>query len=687
MIIKMLNNLKLRTHMMISIGTIAFLAFAVTITFVSIRTGRMAEVEAMDKAREIANRYGNSVKAEIDEGMGAVRTLARAFEGIKKSGATPDRKVMNEIIAQVLSDNSGFIGMASCWEPDALDGRDSEFANTPNHDKTGRYIPYLYREGGGIKSMALEVYETEGWYTRARSTGDETITSPFVYRVGNKDVLMTTMSSPIRHNGRFAGIVTADIDLSGFNKVVSEIKVFETGYISIISNDGIYVSHPDAERIGKPFFSTNPWAQPFMGKIKSGKGFITESHSETSGEYVERICVPIKVGRTTTPWAVLVSIPHDKITAEARSLMYMEIGIGALSLLALLVVIFIITRSITTPLIKGVGFAQRMSDGDFTHKLDIDQKDEIGVLARALNSMTSNIGAIFRDVKSGVETLHSSSTELSAISQQMAAGSEETSGKSGKVNNAALDMNANMNSVAAASEQAMTNLNLVAAATEEMSSTINEIAENTENARGITGNAVEQARSASGRVNELGEAAREIGKVTQVITDISEQTNLLALNATIEAARAGEAGKGFAVVAGEIKDLARQTAGATSEIKKEIENIRGTISVTVDEIKHILDVNNEVNDIVSNIATAVEEQSVTTKEVAENISQASMGFSDVNKNVIQSAAVTQDMTKDISEINQAAGEMSNSSSQVMLSAEQLMELARQLSETVKMFKV
>lgn len=94
------------------------------------------------------------------------------------------------------------------------------------------------------------------------------------------------------------------------------------------------------------------------------------------------------------------------------------------------------------------------------------------------------------------------------------------------------------------------------------------------------------------------------------ITEISEQTNLLALNATIEAARAGEAGKGFAVVANEIKELARQTADATSEIKEQIEGIQGSTSGTVSEIDEILKVINDVNEIVSNIATAVEEQSL-----------------------------------------------------------------------------
>lgn len=684
--IKKMKDLKLRTHMMLSIGIITFLAFAVTIAFVSFRTGKAAEDEAMDKAKEIANRYGNSVQAEIEIGMDTVRAIARAFEGIKKSGIVADRKMMDAIIAQVLQDNSDIIGMSSCWEPNALDGLDNEFAGTPNHDSTGRYIPYFYKDGSDIQSAALEVYDSEEWYTLPRDSGNETITDPFIYRIGSEDILMTTLSAPIKINGRFAGIVTADIDLSLFYNMVSRVKVFETGYISVISNAGTYVAHPEKERMGKPFLNFNDWARPYMDKIKSGKGFVTETRSKTSGDHL-RICVPIQIGRTQTPFAVLVSIPHKKITASARKMIYTTILIGTLSLITLLTMVFFITRSITIPLIKGVDFAREMSKGDFTQKLEIDQENEIGILSNALNSMVSNVGNIFREVKGGVGMLHSSSTELSAVARQIADNSEESSVKSNKANKAAMEMNENMRSVATASEQATSNLNMVAAAMEEMTATINEIAKNTENARGITGNAVSQAESASRRVTELGEAARTIGKVTDVISDISDQTNLLALNATIEAARAGEAGKGFAVVAGEIKELASQTAGATNEINREIENIRKTISLTVDEIKQILNVNNDVNDIVSNIATSVEEQSATTQEVTANISQASIGFESVNDSVVQSATVIKDISQDISEINKASETMSNNSSQVMLNAGQLLELAKQLSHTVKIFKV
>ncbi len=361
------------------------------------------------------------------------------------------------------------------------------------------------------------------------------------------------------------------------------------------------------------------------------------------------------------------------------------LGVSAL-VLAVFVGLFV-SGTVTKPVAKAVGFAEKMSQGDFTQTLEIKQKDEIGVLAGALNSMVSNLGGMFKEIATGVGTLDASSKELSNISHHMSEGANNTSSKSNTVSAAAEEMSSNMDSVAATMEETATNVGLVASAAEQMTASINEIAQNTEKARSIAAQAVSESDEATEQINELGKAANEIGKVTEAITEISEQTNLLALNATIEAARAGEAGKGFAVVANEIKELARQTAEATGEIKKEIDGVQRSTEGTVVQIEQISKVINQVNEIVETIATAVEEQSVTTKEIAGNVVQASQGIQEVTQNVTQATTVTGEMTRDISEVNQASGEIANSSSQVNMSAQELSGLAEQLKEAVGRFKV
>ncbi|MFP7756033.1 methyl-accepting chemotaxis protein [Thermodesulfobacteriota bacterium B35] len=348
---------------------------------------------------------------------------------------------------------------------------------------------------------------------------------------------------------------------------------------------------------------------------------------------------------------------------------------------------FFLGKAITRPLVRGKDFAETLARGDFTQHLDIQQKDEAGQLAASMNRIVENTGTMIRGISDGMDTLASSSTELSAIAEQVAAGAEQTSGKAETVSVAAEEMSANMNTVAAAVEEATTNVSIVAAATDEMTGAVNEIAENTSRASAITGTAVKDVQAASEKVGELGLAADEIGKVTETITEISDQTNLLALNATIEAARAGEAGKGFAVVANEIKELAKQTAEATGEIRTRIEGIQNSTQDTVAQITQIHSVINEVNTIVGTIAAAVEEQAATTKEIAANMQQATIGLQEVSENVAQSSTVSAEIAQDIAEVNHTAREMTTSGSQVRESVQELSRLAEKLRHMSSSFKV
>ena len=346
-----------------------------------------------------------------------------------------------------------------------------------------------------------------------------------------------------------------------------------------------------------------------------------------------------------------------------------------------------ITRAVTKPIQKAVNMILAIEQGDLNQQLDIKQKDEVGVMASALNKMSSSLRSLVRDISHGVETLNTTSTDLSGLSEEMSANSEDTTGKAQTVAAAAEEMSVNMESVAAASEETSVNVNMVAAAAEEMSATITEIASNTDKTNTITETAVVQSKKASTQIHELGGAAIEVGKVTEAITEISEQTNLLALNATIEAARAGEAGKGFAVVANEIKELASQTAAATAEIKEKISKIQRASESSVKDITQITDVIGEVNEMVSIVAVTVEEQASATQEIADNVSQASLGIQEVNENVAQASSVTGEVAADIAEVGQAAHEINSNSTQVNTNAGELSELAEKLSGIINRFKV
>jgi methyl-accepting chemotaxis protein len=365
---------------------------------------------------------------------------------------------------------------------------------------------------------------------------------------------------------------------------------------------------------------------------------------------------------------------------------------AALSVVAVLAVLviaifFLLKKMVAHPLGKiSEGFDQ-VAGGDLKTTMDVQSKDEIGVLSGHFNGFVEKLHDTVASIASLVDSLKNSASSLNGLSTDMSSGAEDMSRKTTDVASSATAMTDNMNSVADSMVEATGNINMVAAATEEMTATINEIAQNTANARNISGQAVTEAKNATDKMKNLGESAQNIGKVTEAITEISEQTNLLALNATIEAARAGDAGKGFAVVASEIKELARQTSSATLEISARITEIQTDTSGAIGEIEHISEIITDINAIVSVIAAAVEEQSVATREIAGNINQASHGLDTVAGNVQDSSRVSGEITHDIKEVDSSSEDIMESGNKVKESAAELAELAELLKSLTERFKL
>ncbi len=378
----------------------------------------------------------------------------------------------------------------------------------------------------------------------------------------------------------------------------------------------------------------------------------------------------------------------EKDAREYRALSgKITLGATILGIFAAIVLGGFFSGLVTKPVIKAADYMETLSKGDFTKSLDIRQRDEIGTMAAAVNTMVGHLAKTFQDLTAGVMTLNEASSDLSEISEDLKKHSQKMSEKTSTVSGSAEDMNHRLSSVASLSEESSSNLDTVSSAMEEMNTTANEIAENTGNARNVTETAVEKVRKTSTRVNDLGVEATDIGQVTDMIGEISEQTNLLALNATIEAARAGEAGKGFAVVAGEIKQLAGQTADAAQNIKEKIDHIQRSTSDTVVEIDEILKVVQDVDNIVSSIAGAVEEQSITAREITRNIVQVSEGIHETNTHISESSAASGRIAADISSVDENAGRVVDSSNQVSVNALKLTDFAGQLKDAMAGFKV
>ncbi|MDY0223124.1 MAG: methyl-accepting chemotaxis protein [Desulfobacterium sp.] len=517
------------------------------------------------------------------------------------------------------------------------------------------------------------------WYKQALDNrGKATISRAYQTVTGDGGGVVTATKA-VEFKNEIIGAVGIDVSLKALTDLINTTKIGKTGYVMLIQDDGVILADPKTPEHN--FKNLVEFNLPAFTKINKQRDGNLEVEIDGTDYAVRILTSPL------LEWKLVGLIEKNEIMAQVYSMLKTVLIMGVVVTAVFALVGLFLANSLANPIALTTKTIKEITEGDLTIRLQATSKDEIGEMNSCLNTFLEKLQQMIRQIGENSTSVVVNSKRLSDISVKLLAGAEDTSQRSVNVATASEEMSANLNNVAAAMEQSSTNTNMVAAAAEEMSATIGEISENVDKAQNISSEAVEQATTVSGQIKDLGEAADKIGKVTETITDISDQTNLLALNATIEAARAGEAGRGFAVVANEIKELARQTAGATLDIKNLIENVQSTSRLSEKGIGQISLVITGINDIVSTIATAVEEQASATQEIANNIAQTSQGIQEVNENVSQSSTVAADITRDITKVSAASQDVSNNSSEVKKSAEELLDQSRDLNKIVGSFKV
>ena len=153
---------------------------------------------------------------------------------------------------RVLEENPQLIGVYLGYEPNAFDGRDGDYINTSGHDATGRFVPYCNKIKGPMSIEPLVHYDSSDYYQLPKATGKDILTEPYFY----EGIFMVSYDSPIFKKGEFAGIAGVDVPLEYVDEVASSIQTFDTGYAFMVSNTGIFLSHPtQKEWIGKKSLS------------------------------------------------------------------------------------------------------------------------------------------------------------------------------------------------------------------------------------------------------------------------------------------------------------------------------------------------------------------------------------------------------------------------------------------------
>jgi methyl-accepting chemotaxis protein len=438
----------------------------------------------------------------------------------------------------------------------------------------------------------------------------------------------------------------------------------DDGYIFIYDEQGTNIVHgPMPEREGKNFIDSKDangyaYIKDLIATAKSGGGHLFYWFPKP-GSTVPSRKVSSVVGFSPWNWAIGTGVYLDDVDAAFWRAIRRFMVIAVFATIVVAAIAFLISRSIARPVRALAEVTGRIGAGEHDVAVPATERaDEIGVLAAAVVVLRDEAAAAERlraeqaaakrrgeedrraamlaladqfegQVKTVVDAIVASAADNTTAANSMESMASSAAGDAGQV--------------AVVSDGVNANIQTVAAATEELAVSIQEISGQVQTSSRVAGDAVDKAGETNRRIQGLTAVVGRIGDFASLISDIASQTNLLALNATIEAARAGEAGKGFAVVAGEVKSLATQTARATGEIAEQIEALRSATGDAVSAIQDITRVIGSMSQVSTTIAAAVEEQSAATREISRNVQAAAGGAHQVSGFLHDLAAVIRDV--------------------------------------------
>lgn len=352
----------------------------------------------------------------------------------------------------------------------------------------------------------------------------------------------------------------------------------------------------------------------------------------------------------------------------------------------IIMVFFMVKVSITHPFEDFIHKVKILSDGDLTIRFSDKKKDELSELGRYLNHYVEGLVHSIRSIYSNSEQLKNLATETQDSAVEIQQNSDGMANQAESVNEAGDELSDEIRTISQNAEEMTSSTISVAGAIEEMSAAIAEVAVQCTKQTEIVEEANSKAHKANQLMVELGDAAKEIQKIVEIINAIAAQTNLLALNATIEAASAGEAGKGFAVVANEVKELARQSSDSSGRIAAQIQNIHQKTQESLQAVSEISEIMEQVSEYSNTIATSVEEQSSTNQEISGTM-QTVTGFTEeVSGTVKKSSDSAASVASNISGVNASISRFKILADSTLERSTQLSELSAKLLTAVEIFK-
>jgi len=571
-----------------------------------------------------------SISSSIDGKLNVHASAVIALSSMAKScGNNISRKTYNTFLRELNEDSPLSFGFGLWFEPFGYSSSKKYFG------------PYVYKSSGSL--VETDEYETaeydypnQAWYLAGKNVGGNgqiAWTPP--YYDETTGVTMISAAAPfVNDNNVFSGVVTGDYDITSIQNFINEIRDEQIGlWAFLIDKDGTFLSFEDESLVMKAKIDQHPDREfaELGGRVISEKNGVSviDFEGESTRIYFSEI--------RQTGWILCIAVSESKLYSPVRRMTWATILAVLAAVAASVFASLIISGRISNPVKLMSDFSAKLAVGDFSGRITIEQKDEIGMLARDLNSSADNLESLISSVIITAENLSQAVDEI-------------TKG--------------NLNLSQRTTEQASA-LEEIASTIEENTAIVEKNADNSIKAQSITSEAVdkllmgtEQSSQVIGAINDINESSKKINEIISLINEIAFQTNLLALNAAIEAARAGEQGRGFAVVAGEVRNLAQRSGDAAKEIEQ-------LIRETVDRV-------GKGTSLVAASAEFMKENSEGAKLTATLISEIAVasdeqraGMEQINKAIMELDSMTQQNAALVEETASASEEMANQSQEML----------------------
>ncbi|WP_314588930.1 methyl-accepting chemotaxis protein [Paenibacillus terrigena] len=497
--------------------------------------------------------------------------------------------------------------------------------------------------------------------------------------------------------GEFVGAIQPEIDASTLLERIKGIKLGDSAYAYLLSSDGMYIAHPDEQKVGKNF---KAFALPEKVSIYENSVFQNEhghmAYPEKEGPKSAAYSTIQAAG-----WKLIVTAPEKDVYQGIKQIQIRALLVILISAIIISLIAVYVASYMTRPILDISNMMAKVSQGDLTLRLQVKGRDELEKAKENINLMLSSFAEMIRKITQTTEHVAASSEELTAIANDSTQSSEHiVQSVDDIVRGSDIQVQGSEQTSLAMEEMATGIQTITVSASTVADTALSVVQEVTVGNQEIHHAKDQMARmshtvaNTASMIESLETKSQAIQQTVQLISEIANQTNLLALNASIEAARAGEHGRGFSVVAGEVRKLAEETGHATNHISSHIHEILRSINQAAASMKDgLTEVNMSVVQVENagttfeRIQRSVQHVNDQIQEVSAVTEQISAGTEEVSASAHEMSVILKDSANKLSGISQSANDQHHSMEEILSASESLSTLANELQEMVSKFKI